>query len=180
MSAAPPPNLSRKGVERGHRRTSPGSLQSSQTSMSWGLGLLGRTRKPRGRVRLSISRVLVGPGMMHAPTPVARLKTKQRARQHAPHDSSNINQIRVFEHPITRPTRTGRANAHEPYQRWLWAWLPPFLFPPRSRFSCSPLPQCRLSQDARVLPLSSGTKGLERGPVNHECILRGRDERNSG
>ena len=115
-----------------------------------------RTRKPRGRVRLSISRVLVGPGMMHAPTPVARLKTKQRARQHAPHDSSNINQIRVFEHPITRPTRTGRANAHEPYQRWLWAWLPPFLFPPRSRFSCSPLPQCRLSQDARVLPLSSG------------------------
>ena len=46
------------------------------TSMSWGLGLWGQTRKPLGRVRLSISRVLVGLSMMHAPTPVMRVKIK--------------------------------------------------------------------------------------------------------
>ena len=54
----------------------PGSSPSFQQGLSWGLGLLGQTRKPLGRVRLSISRVLVRLSMMHAPTPVMRVKRK--------------------------------------------------------------------------------------------------------
>ena len=72
-----------KGVERGHMTCLPHLswvLTVFSTRMSWGLALLGWTRKPWGRVRLSISRVLVGLSMMHAPTPVMRVKNKRASR----------------------------------------------------------------------------------------------------
>ena len=71
-----------KGVERGHTMCLPHLtriLTVFTTKMSWGLGLLGRTRKPWGRVQFSIPRVLVGPSMKRALTPVMRVKNK-RAR----------------------------------------------------------------------------------------------------
>ena len=66
-----------KGVERGHMMWLAHLTRFFtvfSTMLSWGLGLLGRTREPLGSVRLSISRVLVGLSMMHAPTPVMRVK----------------------------------------------------------------------------------------------------------
>ena len=92
VAGAPHPNLPGCEDTRCVCRTSPGSLPSFQQGCRGGLGLLGRTRKPWGRARLSVPRVLVGPGMMRAPTAVTRLKTRQRARQHAPHDNQSTNQ----------------------------------------------------------------------------------------
>ena len=71
-----------KGVERGYMMCLPHLLRILAvflSRLSWDLGLLGLTRKPWGRVQLSISLVLVGISMMHAPTPVMRVKNK-RAR----------------------------------------------------------------------------------------------------
>ena len=83
-----------KGVERGRMMCPPHLLRFFtvfSTRLSWGLGLLGQTRKPLGRVRLSISRVLVGLSTMHAPTPALRTKDKCTSdiRSRAPHDSSS-------------------------------------------------------------------------------------------
>ena len=73
------PESARERRVRGHTMCLPHLPQFftvSATRMSWVLGLLGRTRKARGRVRLSISRVLMGLSTTHAPTPVMRGKTK--------------------------------------------------------------------------------------------------------
>ena len=64
------PNMAAKGECEDTRcfcRTSPGSLPSFQQGCRMALLLLGLTRKPRGRVRLSMTR---------AQTPVTRGKTK--------------------------------------------------------------------------------------------------------
>ena len=71
------------------------------TRLSWGLGLLGHTRKPLGRIRLSISRVLVELSVMHAPTPVMRVKRKA-------HTTSRTS--RQFVRPMNH--RGGRCGVH--------------------------------------------------------------------
>ena len=54
-----------------------------------GPGIVGPDAKATGPRPARHLSVLVGPGMVRVPIPVTRLKTKQRARQHAPHDSSS-------------------------------------------------------------------------------------------
>ena len=93
-----------KGVERGRTMCLPHLPRFStvfSTRMSWGLGLLIRTRKPWGPVRLSISRVLVGLSMTHAPTTVMRVKNKRRAR-----DITHLTTVHQMNH------RGGRCGVH--------------------------------------------------------------------
>ena len=105
VSAAPSPNLSEKGECEDTRcvcRPSPGSWMRSmsfasiyrsttESMISNSRRIVGPDAKAMEPRRLSISRVLVGLSMMHAQTPVMRVKLKKRTRHRAPHDSSTTN-----------------------------------------------------------------------------------------